>query len=98
MVSRVFKMTFKNHSRVFKMASKVSIAKSWLFKRRLRRQRVNCAASATFETDKDRRVKMKALFKHVVKFEQFDPLLLILGEIKCGPYCCKLKFHDFGGS
>ena len=32
MVSRVFKMAFKNHSRVFKMASKVSIAKSWLFK------------------------------------------------------------------
>ena len=42
-----------------------------------------------FETGKDRRVKTKALFKQVVKFEQIDPLWSILGENKGGPYCRK---------
>ena len=42
-----------------------------------------------FETGKDRRVKTKALFKQVVKFEQIDPLWSILDENKGGPYCRK---------
>ena len=44
-----------------------------------------------FETGKDRRVKTKALFKQVVKFEQIDPLWSILGENKGGPYCRKFE-------
>ena len=42
-----------------------------------------------FETGKDWRVKTKALFTQVVKFEQIDPLWSILGENKGGPYCRK---------
>ena len=44
-----------------------------------------------FETGKDRRVKTKALFKQVVKFEQIDPFWTILGEHKGGPYCRKFE-------
>ena len=48
-----------------------------------------------FETGKDRRVKTKALFKQVVKFEKFDPRWFILGENKGGPYCCKIEIMRF---
>ena len=44
-----------------------------------------------FETAKDRRVKTKALFQQVVKFEQIDPLWSILGKNKGGPYCRKFE-------
>ena len=40
-------------------------------------------------------MKTKALFKQVVKFEQFDPLWFILGENKGGPYCCKIEITRF---
>ena len=44
-----------------------------------------------FETAKDRRVKTKAFFKQVVKFEQIDPLWSILGGNKGDLYCCKIE-------
>ena len=51
--------------------------------------RIFAPQAQLFETGKDRRVKTKALFKQVVKFEQIDPLWSILGENKGGPYCRK---------
>ncbi len=42
-------------------------------------------------------MKTKALFKQVVKFEQFDPPWSILGEVKVVSTVVNLKLCDFGG-